>query len=321
MKRILTFDEIKSVTVGALSVEEENGILRFCKCTPKQTAAYRALSEGLGDRSLTTSGVRLDLVTDAAAVSFTPATAGQYSVECDGMLRRAFEVTDRTVGAPVSFALPRGEHRFALWLPSHSVGTLSEVALTDATVFRPYRAKLRLLMLGDSITQGWNSGLDTLGYAPRLSNALDAHSVIQGIGGAYYHRSTFDPEIPFRPSLVTVAYGTNDFGAYSTLEAMAEEARLLLTAVKETYGKERVAVILPIPRFDKDVAPMGSFAECRGALARVAEELELFTVDGYELIPKMNEMYADAVHPGATGFGVMASRLADALAKQFFFLN
>jgi lysophospholipase L1-like esterase len=66
---------------------------------------------------------------------------------------------------------------------------------------------------------------------------------------------------------------------------------------------------------------MGSFDECRRALADVAKELDLFTVDGYELVPQMEEMYADTVHPNALGFSVMAHRLAEILKKQFFFLN
>ena len=318
---ILTLDEIRWVTSGAPIIENENGIFRFYKCTPKQTEAYYALSQGLGDRSLTTSGVRLDVVTDAKSVRFTPTGAGRYSVEMDGMLRRTVDVTDETAGDGVTLLLPTGEHRVTLWFPSHAVGSLSEFALLGGTFFRPYRARLRLLMLGDSITQGWNSGLDTEAYAPRLCRLLDAHSVIQGIGGAFYHHSTFDPAVSFAPSLVTVAYGTNDFGHYNTVEEMAEEARQMLTAVKDTYGRRRIAVILPPPRFDKDQAHMGSFDECRRALADVAKELDLFTVDGYELVPQMEEMYADAVHPNALGFSIMAERLAEILKKQFFFLN
>lgn len=320
-ERILTLDEIRWVTSGAPIIQNENGVFRFYKCTPKQTEAYRALSEGLGERSLTTSGVRLDVVTDAKSVRFTPMTAGKYSVEMDGMLRRTVDVTEATAGEETTLLLPAGEHRITLWLPSHAVGTLSEFALSGATFFRPYRARLRFLMLGDSITQGWNSGLDTEAYAPLLCRYMDAHSVIQGIGGAFYHRSTFDPALSFEPSLVTVAYGTNDFGHYATVAEMAEEARQMLTAIKDTYGKRRIAVILPPPRFDKDQAPMGSFDECRRALADVAKELELFTVDGYELVPQMEEMYADTVHPNALGFSVMAHRLAEILKKQFFFLN
>lgn len=320
-ENILTLDEIRWVTSGAPIIQNENGVFRFYKCTPKQTEAYRALSEGLGERSLTTSGVRLDVVTDAKSVRFTPMTAGRYSVEMDGMLRRTVDVTEATAGEETTLLLPAGEHRITLWLPSHAVGTLSEFALSGATFFRPYRARLRFLMLGDSITQGWNSGLDTEAYAPLLCRYMDAHSVIQGIGGAFYHRSIFDPALSFEPSLVTVAYGTNDFGHYATVAEMAEEARQMLSSIKDTYGKRRIAVILPIPRFDRDRSPMGSFDECRRALADVAKELELFTVDGYELVPQMEEMYADTVHPNALGFSVMAHRLAEILKKQFFFLN
>ena len=319
MERLLTLDEIRWVTVGALDMKEEDGVLHFYKCTPKQTEAFAALSAGLGERSLTTSGVRLDLVTDARSLRFTPMTAGKYSAEVDGLLCLA---ADAEAGKPLTLSLSAGEHRVTLWLPSHSVGTLaSEIVLRDAAVLRPYRAKVRLLMIGDSLTQGWNSGLDTEAYAPILCRALDAHSVIQGIGGAYYHRTVFDPEIPFQPSLVTVAYGTNDFNHYKTVKEAIAEARAMLTSVKETYGGRRVAVILPPPRRDANTTAMGEFSEYRRALAGAAEELGLFTADGYELLPQMEEIYADSVHPNALGFAIMARRLEAILKKQFFFLR
>lgn len=54
---ILTLEQIKSITVGALKVWDEEGVIHFAKCTPKQVDAWYKLDEVLGFRAETTTGV------------------------------------------------------------------------------------------------------------------------------------------------------------------------------------------------------------------------------------------------------------------------
>ena len=56
----LSFEQIKSVTVGALSVCEEADGFHFCKMTPAQIEGYGMISAAQRDRALSTTGVRLD---------------------------------------------------------------------------------------------------------------------------------------------------------------------------------------------------------------------------------------------------------------------
>ena len=53
----LTLDQIKSVTTGALRVEQEADGIHFYKCTGKQIAFWYGEREVLGERALCTTGV------------------------------------------------------------------------------------------------------------------------------------------------------------------------------------------------------------------------------------------------------------------------
>ena len=49
----LTFDQIRSITVGAVAVTEEQDGIHFSKCTQKQVDAWYNLKQDLGIRAET----------------------------------------------------------------------------------------------------------------------------------------------------------------------------------------------------------------------------------------------------------------------------
>ena len=82
----LTFEEIKSITVGAVNMREEENGIHFYKCTDKQNEAWDKLSETLGLRARTTTGVRLDFVTTSQKLTMK-ATGGKFEIYVDDLLR------------------------------------------------------------------------------------------------------------------------------------------------------------------------------------------------------------------------------------------
>ena len=318
----LSTDQIRSLTVGAVHMEEQEGILSFFKCTKQQSDAWFALNKGLGERSLTTTGIRLDFHTDSKHLTFTPASPGKYEVDVDGLLRCQFHAGSEEfpVGQPISLPLcgPLGEIkeevRVTLYLPSHSVGSLSAVELDEGAKTCRHSFDRKWLMIGDSITQGWDSQFDSLSYAYRVSRFFNAESVIQGIGGARFHESTFDAALPFDPDVVSVAYGTNDFNHYKTKEEMRAHTRSFLEQVAKTYEGKSIFVISPIWRADSKERPLGTFEEARAVVIQEAERLGLIHIDGLELVPPLPEFFADKyLHPHDMGFGVYAEQLISRL--------
>jgi len=306
----LTFEQIKTVTFGALSVKQEGEKLLFCKCTAKQVAAWHALSAGLGMRAETTTGIRLDFHTDSQNLTVDAAEGDKFEVHINGLARYRVHAEEyRAKGEKMVFSLGEGEKRVTLIFPSHSKGVLTSVELDDGATLLPHQHSRNILFIGDSITQGWNSRYDSLSYAWRVTSFFDANSLIQGIGGAYFHESTADT-LDFDADTVVVAYGTNDFGHYKTLGDLEHHANLFFSRVAEQYGKKRCFAITPIYRADMDVPKaMGSFSQCRAVVEAAAKQHGFTVVDGLTLVPHNDDFMADAVHPNDFGFGVFAENL------------
>ena len=311
----LTFEQIRSVTFGAVDMEQTAEGIRFYKCTKKQRMAWRALSEGLGQRALTTTGVRLDFHTTSDFVAFSTKGGKKFEVYVDDVLRRQFDCEAlREAGEAARLELTDAlggkvaECRVTLIFPSHSVGVLDYVELEDGATVVPHQFDTKMLFFGDSITQGWDSTYDSLSYAWRVSRFFNAESVIHGVGGGFFHETLFD-SIPFEPDRVIIALGTNDFGRYKTRDAMREQARLFLEKIAEEYAGKRIFVISPIWRTAQEKT-MGSFREARQIVIDEAARLGLTHVDGLSLVPPLSEFYADGtLHPDDLGFSLYAEAL------------
>ena len=310
----LTTEQIRALSVGAVRVFEAEDGIHFSKFTEKQTAAYYALSNTLGQRADTTTGVRLDFETDSKTLRFGVSSGGRYEIWLNGVLRyKLHPLTDSEsheaeVALTDTLGNPCDTVRVTLCFPSHSCGVLTFLELDDGASFERHRFDRKLLFIGDSITQGYNSHYDTLSYAYRVSRMLNADSVIQGVGGAFFHESTFD--LPaFDPDTVVVAFGTNDFGRCKTMDELRDNARAFLAPLAEAYRGKRVYVIAPIWRGVQE-KPMGGFRDAQRIPLEVAKELGLNAIDGLSLTPPLSEFYAgDDLHPDSQGFSLFAEAL------------
>ena len=319
----LSFEQIQSITNGALRVTEESDGIHFYRCTDKQIAAWHAFSESLYNGSRCTTGIRLDFYTDSKTLTLAASGGNKFEIHVNGLLHRMLEMnryreegTVPTVSLTDPLGRDAGEARVTVWLPSHSKGVLSYIELDDGATVRPYDGYGRkLLFIGDSITQGWDSGYDSLSYAHRVASHYDACFVNQGIGGAFFHESCFD-SIDFDPDVVTVAYGTNDFGKYPTYDEMRKHVKAHLTLIANEYSGKQVFVLTPIWRDKREGKKMGTFENACAIVKEEAEALGLTVIDGLTLVPPVPEFFSDAyLHPNAIGFGIYAENLIKALDR------
>ena len=151
-----------------------------------------------------------------------------------------------------------------------------------------------------------------MSYAYRVSRFFDAESIIYGVGGGYYDKKIFDG-INFAPDMVILAFGTNDFTHYHTVDEVNTNAEELMDLVKEEYTEARnVFVISPIWRLDNINGKGGidSLASCRKVIAEQAKAHGFIHIDGATLVPPSCEFFADlSLHPNALGFGIYAENL------------
>ncbi|MBQ3064525.1 MAG: SGNH/GDSL hydrolase family protein, partial [Clostridia bacterium] len=310
----LTFEDIKKITVGAVRLWEEADGFHFSSMTEKQLAAFLKLSEELCTNAAATTGIRLDFTTDSSYLAYASLTDAKYEVRVDGML----VATHAKVGETNRIDLPADgkSHRVELFLPAHGTpGALAYVELADGAAFARHVYDRKLLIIGDSITQGYNSEFDCLSYANRLADHYNAESIIQGTGGAYYDITTLE-RLDFAPDTVFVAYGTNDANKFATLAEIEARCRAYLTALLPMYEGARVIVITPPWRMNEaDLKPYGHVSLVAERIKGVADELGLTVIDGMKMIPKSPAFMADCYHPNALGFAEYAHNLIKALTK------
>lgn len=314
----LSLEQMRQITVGALTVWEEDGVFRFAKCTPKQVEAWYRIETVLGDRAKSTTGIRLDFHTDSSFFAFTTANKVNYECYVDNVLTKAFFEKDFADGMSKRIELDGREHRIAFYLPSHSVGRLVSVELEDGASIVPHKFDCKILFVGDSITHGWESTWDSLSYANHVSRFFNAESVNQGVGGGIFHVTTFDEEMAFDPDMVIVAYGTNDWHFYKTLEQGREQCRRYLDLLTEKYGGKMLFGISPIWRADNgnDDAQMGSFRECADYVKEEILGHGMNLIDGETLTPHLPDFYSDEfLHPDTKGFGIYALNLIEQMQR------
>ncbi len=314
----LSFEQIKDISVGAVRVWQETDGTHFAKCTEKQEAAWLTFNEVLCKNSRATTGVRLDFHTNSKSISFGVAGKLKYEIYINNVLTYNLKSTDLSDGY-FSFSLNNyeEENRVTIILPSHDdPGVIRFLELDEGSYAKRHEFDTKLLFIGDSITQGWDSGYDSLSYAYRVSRFFNAESVINGVGGGFFHETVFD-DIDFEPDAVIIAYGTNDWGRFTSLEELNSQADKFLAKIVERYNGRPIIGISPIWRGDEDqIRATGSFEDVCNTVKKQILEHDMILVDGRSLTPHSPEFFADQfLHPNALGFGIYAENLISQIKK------
>lgn len=313
----LSLDTIKNITVGAVRIWEDGDNIRFAKCTQKQVDAWYKLNNVLGVRSETTSGVRLDFHTDSSLFAFTASMGNKYEIYINDILMYDINLAEYE-GKRFEIKIDQSSskvNRITLILSSHEISALESVELDDRASFEPHKFDKKIMFIGDSITHGWNSGYDSLSYAYRVSRFFNADSVIHGVGGGFFDESILDDELEYDPDVIVIAFGTNDWGHFSSIEALEAAAESFFDKLCKKYSDKVIFAISPIWRADNNlIKASGSFpAVCETVKEQILAH-GVILVDGLSMVPHLPEFYSDKyLHPNALGFGVYAENLIKAM--------
>jgi hypothetical protein len=307
----LSFDVIKSITVGALEISEQSDGVHFAKCTNKQLDAWAALAPHLRDNSRATTGIRFDFHTNSSHFKFTAASGKKFEIYVNDVL--IYDIcSDDLCNGSYEISLS-GENRITLIFPAHGEPcVISSVELDDGAYVIPHTFDKKLLFIGDSITQGWQSGVDSLSYAYRVSRFFNADSVIQGVGGGYFHDTIFDADMDYDPDAVIVAFGTNDWVVFKSIDDLKYHANAFLSAIKEKYPNKKLIGLSPIWRGATEgvVKASGTFVDICDTVKELIRSNGFILIDGETLTPHRHEYFSDKnLHPNALGFGIYAETL------------
>ena len=140
----------------------------------------------------------------------------------------------------------------------------------------------------------------------------------QGVGGYKFIAESLDPEIPYKPDLITVAYGTNDWSSIENLEILKKNCFEYISKLTDIFPETKIAVITPLWRADmKEVKAMGTLCEACDAIKSVCSEFrQIYVLNGFELAPHIPEFYGDRkLHPSGEGFLYMAMNILNKFEK------
>ena len=324
---ILTYSQIKEITVGALEfLQDENGDIIFKRFTDKQSEYYRTHNESYYLRSKANSGIRFAFTTDAESISIdyamiraSSANWFQLDIVCDGALIKHLDIrtdSDRCEGN-LECPLPCGEHLITVHLPNLATFVLKKLEFAGANILSPYKPKgPNILYLGDSITYGASSFYPSLSYTARLTAMTDALTLNQGIGGEIFRADILDSKLPFDPDIITIAFGTNDWScARNNPELRISRADAYFKKLKSIFPNAKIVYISPLWRGLSEEENL-TFLPARKEFEALARSLDITVVDGFTLVPHLPEFYQDKhLHPNESGFSLYAENLAVALKK------
>lgn len=330
----LTYQQLCDITQGAAYVSEEDGCTAFHRFTKEQEELYRRTNQDFYRKSLAPAGIILQFQTDSSCVTLkgktlVASTRTYYSIDilADGIpaghidnfsqltlpedyTKYVFPLGDFSK----TFPLKAGMKTITICMPWSVQVMLEEISLSDGSAIIPDRPQKKLLLFGDSITQGYDALRPMNRYAFQLSRALNAAEYNKAIGAEVFFPALAHTREDWTPDLILVAYGTNDWSKLGR-DMFQANARIFLRALRNQYVGAKLLVMQPIWRKDRDLQKeYGSFDLMRQDLAQICSDLDLQTIDCYSFVPKEPSYFADLrLHPNDKGFASYSNQLIAAV--------
>ena len=343
---------------GALGVEDAGGgwvrPRRFSAAQLRALGSVRAWHPGLyRQMAACTAGVCLEFETTAARVgvevSAGPVPRGTastlrdverhagtapdpraVSVAVDGLPPRPalpdehglveIDLSASAEGPADPVALPgMGRRRHVrVWLPCLAGCAVRDVFF-DGGSLGPVAERPALLVLGDSIVQGFVADQPAGTWAALLAGEAGLDLVNQGVGGQVFQPGSLWGLEGLDPAAIVVEFGENYRYEPCAASAIGRDARAYLAEVANAWP-EVPTWVLGVPPHTEDVYPThprSCFAEVDGIIAdAVARHPSMTLVDASSLLDgeRLGELLADGSdHPGPRGHEQFAERLGSAM--------
>lgn len=338
---ILDLSQIRAVTCGAELVEQRPEGIWFQRMTHQQLEVYRESNPAFYNKALTTAGVSLSFMTDSAAmeldisiVKVMGRSHGAVEVFCDGqpmgninnyshmeLPRDYAELSYPDIRRQVKYDLGTGQKHVQIYFPRLTGVYLHSLSLADGASLAPVKPAKKLLVFGDSITQGFDTLHPTVHHIHALCRALDAQEYNKGIGGERHAPLLVQCRESFTPDYIFVGYGTNDWRR-SDPEILERNCRELYGILAREYPNVPVITLTPVWRADLnaygDAIKFESFHDIEACILRhTAQYPNVTVIRGFDLIPHDIKHYADyGLHPNDSGFSHYSKNLLSALKEK-----
>ncbi len=302
---------LKKFIKGAINIREEGAYLCPLRYEDEHLEQFRRADKGWIWRAQFSATTRLELYTDATELRFDyyatefSSSDNTFDLYVDGVLECVHKVRKFNFDRAV-YSMKEGWKLVQVYLP-----TDCHIGIKNLNINGAYKSVKdkgeKLLIIGDSITQGYGTFMSGATYVNALQRKTGYNILAQGIGGLPFKDCVLYKG-EYEPDKIIVALGTN---YYESLQYDYEkEAQSFFKKLNLLWGDKQIIYISPLWR-DNDVK-WDRFMWCIEIAKREARKYENITlVDGFDLVPHVHECFVDKIHPNAYGCELMASKLAN----------
>ncbi len=261
---------------------------------------------------------RIEFKTDSTMVSFDYKSSKSHinntiDLYINDVLYSAYHIND-TLKGRIEFSLPQGQKKVSIYMPCESTVRIKNFTI-DGTYKSVKDTGEKVLIIGDSITQGAGPEVASLAYANGLVRELGYNILAQGIGGYRYEPNDVMTVDGFTPNKIIVALGTNWYydSSYDYELNVTEFYKRLI----EVFPNTPVLAITPIWRGDID--NWERFIWCIDKIKDTCSKYDsIKVVDGFTLVPNVEECFSDKAHPNAFGSLMYSANLIKQIKKLKF---
>ena len=306
---IITNNELKSFYYGAYFFEEtSDGYLQAFQYSKAQMEYFREAFDFWYDRCMASTAKTLEFVTSATELSFDykiiwKGSEDSFELMIDGLISGIEYVKDLEDEGTISWSLPEGQKKVVIYLPVDATVLIKSFSI-NAEV-KPVSKNEKVLWLGDSITQGFGPLRSSLTYVSITNSIMNYDIINQGIGGYIYDKKSLMKMEGYTPDKIIVSLGTNQFES----ETMTDVEEYYETLIG-IYGNEiPIICISPIWRGDCP-DKMDIFIRFCENIKKIAGSYKnIRVIDGFKLVPHLEEYYLDNLHPNSLGTEEYGRRL------------
>ncbi len=313
----LTIKTLEKLSKGVTYLAQENGYIAFYRYGKRQIE-YMAGAEfdhGWRNWAKFTGGIRLEFKTDSKNISFDYISSNMHErsntvdLYIENELYCVYKIEDKLKGS-IHFTLPDGEKLVTIYLPCESIFKIKGFTL-DGNYKSVKDKRAKLLVIGDSITQGAGPKFASASYINILSRESKFNILDQGIGGYRYEAKDLMKIEEFVPDRIMIALGTNyyDIGScercgYDYKKAVEE----FYEKLNQLYPSTPKLVITPLHR-TRDLEAE-RFEWCREVIKNESLKYpNTVVIDGAKLMPNDPVCLSDGVHPSTYGSIMIAKNL------------
>lgn len=303
---------LKNYICGACNEKTIDGYKAFYRFTDEQID-YLRYDDFFYDRSKFSASICIRFTTEAERFGFSyklakVATKDSLDVFVDGALTYVNKVEKMAAEGTLSFALPKGKKEITAVFPIDCEVYIKNL-YADDVIDRPLNDKVKVLWLGDSITQGFGSLLGSQTFVNIVNRKMNYDWLNQGLGGYRHDKRILSADTGFAPDKIIVALGTNDY-YFDSLEKDVEEYYERLLAI---YNGLPIFAVTPLWRGGVDLNFfVRQIEKIKATISRIGK---VKIIDGFTLVPHVSECFYDDLHPNAWGMQIYADNLVEELNR------